>query len=34
MLDDAYRWLKGEGYLAYTEPPALQHSRRPALAER
>lgn len=34
MLDDAYRWLKGEGYLAYTEPPAPMHSRRPALAER
>jgi nucleoside-diphosphate-sugar epimerase len=34
MLDDAYRWLKGEGYLAFPEPAAPTPQRRPALAER
>jgi len=34
MLDDAYRWLKGEGYLDVPEPAAPTPQRRPALAER
>ncbi|HEY7610231.1 MAG TPA: NAD-dependent epimerase/dehydratase family protein [Alphaproteobacteria bacterium] len=35
MLDDAYRWLKGEGYLAVpTEAVGPNPTRRPALAER
>ncbi len=35
MLDDAYRWLRGEGYLSVaTEALAPNPQRRPALAER
>lgn len=36
MLDDAYRWLKGEGYLAMPDParPVPAPQRRPALAGR
>jgi nucleoside-diphosphate-sugar epimerase len=34
MLDDAYRWLKGEGYLDQLESMAPVPPRRPVLAER
>jgi nucleoside-diphosphate-sugar epimerase len=34
MLDDAYRWLKGEGFLIAPEPAQIAPPRRPALAER